>query len=115
MIEFRGKLNYRNILYSEYPSTEYAPILDREGELIWRPWLGIISDAAARAKQTARPVRMAFVAYRYVSDFEWIDITTDQQVQGCLVPQGVYGVLERCKPRLLVARQIAVKDTPQGT
>lgn len=104
MIEFRGKLNYRNIVYGEHPGNDHAPVMNRQGECLWRPWLGLISDNAARAKPQAHPVRLAFIAYRYTCDYEWIELTTGQQVQGCLVAEGVYGVVERCRPRLLPPR-----------
>jgi hypothetical protein len=104
IIEFRGKLNYRNLTYGEHPGLDHAPILDQTGELIWRPWLGLISDVAARAKRDARPVRLVFVAYRYINDYQWVDLDKNQQVQGCLVAEGVYGVVERCRPRILPAR-----------
>lgn len=102
MIEFRAKLNYRNLTMRAYADPEdHAPILMSNGDHNFVKWLGIIHESELPNIREKRAVKIRFESYRAGIGSDWIDIEKGRYMLGCQTSEGVYGVLKPALPWLV--------------
>lgn len=101
----RRKLNHRNILLFETPSRESIGVAMRTGDYRYIRWLGFVDVEQAKAIPGAKPVKLLVEAISPTDGYssDWQSLSSGQHVQGCLVPAGVYGILEQGQPRVLAS------------
>ena len=81
------KQNYRNIRLDDHTEGETVGVLTRDGRTHQIRWLGFIKRENAR-RSTGRPVKLV------ISRVGKEDLQSGQYVQGCLVEEGVYAVID---------------------
>ena len=81
------KQNYRNIRLDDDTEGETVGVLTRDGRTHQMRWLGFIKREDAR-RSRGRPVKLV------ISRGEREDLQPGQYVQGCLMEEGVYAVID---------------------
>ena len=81
------KQNYRNIRLDDDTEGETVGVLTRDGRTHQMRWLGFIKREDAR-RSRGRPVKLV------ISRVEREDLQPGQYVQGCLMEEGVYAVID---------------------
>jgi hypothetical protein len=81
------KQNYRNIRLDDHTEGETVGVLTRDGRAHQIRWLGFIRREDAR-RSRGRPVKLV------ISRVEREDLKPGQYVQGCLMEEGVYAVID---------------------
>ena len=81
------KQNYRNIRLEDHTEGETVGVLARDGRSHQIRWLGFIKREDAR-RSRGRPVKLV------ISRVGRTDLQPGQYVQGCLVEEGVYAVVD---------------------
>lgn len=81
------KQNYRNIELTKNEQGETVGVLCRGGKNEMRPWLGLITRSKAR--QTG-----GLSVKLLISRVDGYDLKPGEYVQGCLVADGVYAVVD---------------------
>lgn len=91
----RYRFNYANKTLTHTTQGEQVGVYLRDGTLSYVRWLGFIDRSVARVLPNARPVKIH--AEQYADDeigYKWISIPSGHCIQGCLIDQGVFGVVE---------------------
>lgn len=94
------RLNYRHIILGESTEDKTVGVLRKDGSYGYLPWLGFIELDTARGR--GKPVRLEVIRVTSGDGFgDWQALEAGEYAQGCLVTQGVYGVLAGGKPRVI--------------
>lgn len=81
------KLNYRNIKLLDECNGHSVEVLRRNGGFNQVLWLGFISRQDAR-RSAGRSVKI------HITRVDGVDLAPGEYVQGCLVTNGVYAVID---------------------
>jgi hypothetical protein len=94
------RLNYRHIILSDYSEHETVGVLRKDGCYRYVPWLGFLDIAQARGQ--GRPVKLEVIRVTEGDGLgDWQHLAPGEHAQGCLLAEGVYGVLTEGKPRVV--------------
>lgn len=92
-LELRYRHNYKNVCLGNQTRGESVGVRRRDGSIHYAAWRGFIDRDTAKRLPGAKPVRLAVEEYRIVPD-EWKKVPDGQCVQGCLVGDFVFAVVE---------------------
>ena len=87
--------NYKFIALHHDTKGEVIAVLKRDGSYKFAPWRGFITSAMAKEIRGV-PVKLLVtsVGYQKHGSMRWKDVPDGKHVQGCLVNEGCYCVLQ---------------------
>ncbi|ARU56229.1 hypothetical protein OLMES_2159 [Oleiphilus messinensis] len=96
------KLNYRNIaLHADNAGTESVACRLRSGQYRYYVWLGFIDIKQAARLAHSKPVKLKVWAYHKCENDSRVELKSDDHVQGCLVDNVVFCVLNEGRLRIV--------------
>lgn len=87
--------NYKFIALHHDTKGEVIAVLKRDGSYKFAPWRGFITSAMAKEMRGV-PVKLLVtsVGYQKHGNIRWKDVPDGKHVQGCLVNEGCYCVIQ---------------------
>lgn len=96
----RFRLNYKYFTVHT-GSFEKLPVLLKDGEVVMIRFIGFIEREEAKLSEGAIPCKIKSITAYSKLNFSFIDLPKDCLLQGCILNDGLYCVVEHDKPRII--------------